>query len=663
MSINIREILTTDSDIIKVDKTNYNFDQIVANGGGPIGLKGQKGEFGSTGNTGSKGQKGEQGVKGEVGPSGQDLNNWSRMDYDATTDTSILKPKKDSDDQEPSSVVLGDDGVNFVDPSAWLNIFNPSGSNFYSNYISLLNSGTSVLNFSSITSNSTDTYKITHGISANDVDFEIDIKNNILVKANEDLALEAGGNININAGNNDTFIGPNNFISSGQLDIRYSDVTTRGNLTVDSTGYVKLPSGTIAQRPTGGLGMLRYSSNRNIGFNGTQGSIEAFVPHPAGSYWKVIDGLVDADGDTFIKPDYNTNTGQENVITISIGSSQTAVDVVGTIGDNVDDGSTTLEKTFTYNRVIHAKDDILVDNDLGSKAPGLRIKKNTTQPGSSQVAAQNNSASAGRENRTLADYFYRKSALQYNTLSFSGNTPFTDSQISIDSSVYRYTGDAIIAQSFVSDVEDLEAKKVGVIFDHTTSKMSYIKVGHMVTVWGRLDYFPFAIDWNNLGFLPTEGVNFEGQAVTGNTITKPSRRAAFTIGRPEDFPYHSDLEDNRVVFPISISVQAQDGPSGQLNSRYYGVIQPGTNVFNIMKVDDSTGFISGKVIEDDSNDHYGKFLNIDDLKAQSASPADVITLEYNFSMPTGVNSYDLGSSSVNDYQEDGTPQANIQGGG
>jgi hypothetical protein len=176
----------------------------------------------------------------------------------------------------------------------------------------------------------------------------------------------------------------------------------------------------------------------------------------------------------------------------------------------------------------------------------------------------------------------------------------------------------------------------------------------MVTVWGRLDYFPFAIDWNNLGFLPTEGVNFDGQAVTGNTITTPNRRAAFTIGRPEDFPYYSDLVDNRVVFPISISVQAQDGNSGELKSRYYGVIQPGTNVFNIMKVDDSTGFISGKRIEDVTDDHYGKFLNIGDLKAQSASPADVITLEYNFSMPTSINSYDLGSSSVYSYQEDGT---------
>ena len=64
MAINIKEILTNDSDVIKVDKTNYNFDQLVANGGGPIGIKGQKGELGGVGTTGAKGENGDEGAKG-----------------------------------------------------------------------------------------------------------------------------------------------------------------------------------------------------------------------------------------------------------------------------------------------------------------------------------------------------------------------------------------------------------------------------------------------------------------------------------------------------------------------------------------------------------------------------------------------------------------------
>ena len=42
------------------------------------------------------------------------------------------------------------------------------------------------------------------------------------------------------------------------------DPLTTGNLTISSNGYIKLPTGTTAQRPTGSNGMLRY--NTDIGF-------------------------------------------------------------------------------------------------------------------------------------------------------------------------------------------------------------------------------------------------------------------------------------------------------------------------------------------------------------------------------------------------------------
>ena len=50
MAINIQEILhPSDSDAIKFEKINYNFDQILANGGGPAGQKGEKGLQGNVG--------------------------------------------------------------------------------------------------------------------------------------------------------------------------------------------------------------------------------------------------------------------------------------------------------------------------------------------------------------------------------------------------------------------------------------------------------------------------------------------------------------------------------------------------------------------------------------------------------------------------------------
>jgi hypothetical protein len=666
MAINIKEILTSDSDPIRVDKTNYNFDQLVANGGGPIGIKGQKGELGDVGNTGAKGEKGDAGAKGETGATGADVNNWGRVDHTSTTDTSILKPKKDDDDTEPASIILGDvgytDGVNdgVVNPNAWLNIIIPDGSAIYSNFASLLNGTTSKVNFSSTTLSGVDTYKITHDIgSSNDVNFEINIKNEVLINGADALNLTSDGVININAGNNDIVIGPISSTSTAKLDVRFNNTFVRGDLTIEGNngGYVKIPVGTTAQRPAGALGMIRYNSNLDVGFGSNLGSPEAFVPHPDGNYWKPLTTLVDSDGDTFISPDYNTNDGTENVLTISVGEDTGGgsyiKDIVGTFGETVSDGSTNLNRTFTYNNVIYAANDILVANDKG-----LRVKQNTSTPGSNQVAAQNSGVVAA--NRTLADYFYRESNLQYGVSSIAGNTQpfkFPNEDITIDPNSYRYTSDAIIALAFKTDLGATHPReKVGIIIDHTTSKMSYVKVGHLITVWGRLDYFPYNLDINSLQ--SSDHINFSGENSSG-TIDQPSRRAAFTIGRPEDFPYTSSLNRNRVVFPISVNLKSHNNTSGN-DVNYFGVIEPGTNVFTIMEVDDKTGFISGTGTEE-TEDHYAKYLNINDLALLAGDVDEVITLEYTFSMPTDVNSYDITADNVSAYVEDDSVLLSPQG--
>lgn len=67
MAINIKEILSTDSNPQKDEKINYNFDQVVANGGGPIGTTGSQGASGSIGATGPQGATGAQGSIGPIG--------------------------------------------------------------------------------------------------------------------------------------------------------------------------------------------------------------------------------------------------------------------------------------------------------------------------------------------------------------------------------------------------------------------------------------------------------------------------------------------------------------------------------------------------------------------------------------------------------------------
>ena len=116
MAINIQEILhPSDSNQIKWEKVNYNFDQILANGGGERGQKGSKGSQGSVGLTGATGATGAQGVKGEPGSTSS---RWETITVD--TDTNgiaeyvILKPKLESDIYHPV-IFLGDqtfDNVN-----------------------------------------------------------------------------------------------------------------------------------------------------------------------------------------------------------------------------------------------------------------------------------------------------------------------------------------------------------------------------------------------------------------------------------------------------------------------------------------------------------------------------------------------------------------------
>tara|TARA_B100000768_G_scaffold116907_1_gene108193 strand:- start:786 stop:4118 length:3333 start_codon:yes stop_codon:yes gene_type:complete len=66
--INLKQILQSDTQQEKLDKVNYNFDQLVANGGGPMGVAGDIGETGLQGVTGDQGPQGILGTQGTQGP-------------------------------------------------------------------------------------------------------------------------------------------------------------------------------------------------------------------------------------------------------------------------------------------------------------------------------------------------------------------------------------------------------------------------------------------------------------------------------------------------------------------------------------------------------------------------------------------------------------------
>ena len=118
MSINIKEIFQSDNLSASQDKINYNFDQILANGGGPQGLKGNKGTTGAIGSIGPKGNKGEIGGTGAKGNTGAD-GYWTLDSY-TTPDQHTLLPKTQptsgsTEGDKPTNLVLGRDDVQYVE--------------------------------------------------------------------------------------------------------------------------------------------------------------------------------------------------------------------------------------------------------------------------------------------------------------------------------------------------------------------------------------------------------------------------------------------------------------------------------------------------------------------------------------------------------------------
>ena len=82
--INLKNISFTDSDNIKLDKVNYNFDQLVSNGGGPKGPTGSHGVTGPQGVNGYQGPFGVRGDQGDQGPNGSaGTQVWIYQDGDA----------------------------------------------------------------------------------------------------------------------------------------------------------------------------------------------------------------------------------------------------------------------------------------------------------------------------------------------------------------------------------------------------------------------------------------------------------------------------------------------------------------------------------------------------------------------------------------------------
>jgi hypothetical protein len=652
MAINIKEILhPSDSDSIKFEKINYNFDQILTNGGGPTGPQGQKGDLGQQGATGTKGQKGEIGDQGAKGETGVSDTPWAAIEHSNGV-SAILKPKKsldiDGDGTATSyshmpAIWLGDstfeEGQTEGENATTARITVALSDGVFDEYIKLWHDGTHKLNVSSI-SDDGDGYtefRLQKELGNGDTSLRLNL-DKITIKSDNDALLLQGSAITIQP--------------IGNTNVKIESLGT-GNLTVDlpsvfldhadfnNTDYIKLPVGADGDRPAVGAdGMIRFNSDSNMfeGFSGTS--------------WKPIGGLTDTDQDTYITAE---ETADEDILKFYVGGTQS--DLVASMGDSATDGVNSLTKVSNFVKPIVLDDNLYVDG----LSKGITFKARTSISGG-QPANYNSAASQ----RTIHDYFYRTSIAMEGTVdTISVSNCFTNhypegasNTTTIDLTTDKLSDDLFyIHTTYTSNSGGtLEVSKapIGVVINTSASRFSYVKVGHQVTAWGKLKFWPFPV---NYAELPTEGgtiYNFQGRVhTTGTTVTKA--KTARVMIFPADtyrWPYRNSTTE-KVIFPIMINMDSTVGatsPNDYVTSsdyEYYGVIFPGVAGFNIVRcapgsmhlwASESTSLTTFQPTGSEA-DPYFKFLTLQDFEAAFITAKEV-TLEYNFTMATGDNSYD-----------------------
>ena len=260
MAINIQEILhPSDSDSIKFEKINYNFDQILANGGGPAGPRGQKGDQGQVGSTGQKGEKGDIGNTGQKGESGATDSPWHKVEVDSNNDgrneITILKPKIGTDLNMPI-IWLGDpsfeEGVTDgdIDTNSRLTI---AKDVVFESYIKLQHNVDKTIVLTSTESGAFTKFNFQNSFGSSNLEFGA-TTDKITFLANSSFFSATGVGVNLKS------IGDTNIkletSGNGILDV---------DINAEFKGYLRLPAGSTGERPVSPqYGMIRYNTDLNI---------------------------------------------------------------------------------------------------------------------------------------------------------------------------------------------------------------------------------------------------------------------------------------------------------------------------------------------------------------------------------------------------------------
>lgn len=509
MPINLKEVFVTDSNQIKVEKINYNFDQIIGTGGqlGPRGPQGVQGNIGPVGPQGAQGDIGPSGAAGTDGADG--LDRWSSIPHAPVTgensdyDTIILKPKIEGVQTQPTAVYLGDPDFN--------NLTQQDGDNVARSVLVVAKTDPFENNIRIIASTEAHDMVIrgdedlTYGGAVFHIQ-KSDVSDNLKIRAEISF-----NDIDINATDSDTDKGIIT-LSSNKTEVISSEhgfntaVGTKSyfndrvhvvdaDLLVQGTGFTRVSRGTTAERDNiSGTDLL----GGNIRYNSTTKHYEAYYENTAdGSKWLDLRKITDADGDTYISlPLSNDNDS----ITIH-SAGQQFMRIGGTqLSLKAQSAANTTVPTIVTDKTVFARENVHfnVDNKGVSFKEGPAAS-NTGEDVSTGGSAVNYDTPIS--DRTLSDFFYRP----FGPFEIEDDTAVTAQDITGGDNFPGLTNagdDCVLTNAFFrvneQDLDDgstdTPAGRLLTLINTGSSKLTYQKVGNMVHVTVNLVWKPF---WDN----------------------------------------------------------------------------------------------------------------------------------------------------------------------
>ena len=643
MAINIKELFDADSDNIKVEKTNYNFDQVLANGGGPIGPKGVQGTTGNVGQKGDEGDKGDKGDGGQKGEQGVSLNIWDSDVDSSGTNFRILRPFNETgtipSQALTSRIILGDDtGASLTpsySPTALLSMLLKTDD--AANHVELKvdNSNAAIYNIRSEYFNGTGTtLKIVGSAAAaqgETVNMTINPGNNITLLGST-LDLNASGVIQISSSGSNVIIeGDNGITIDGQDgDILIDNTAGSGNIDLSSSEDLNLNASAVNITAGGGgtnTDIIITANNGEANIRALNGN-DVRIGHGTGTNNIFLLSSTEIQFDTpifqinattnvdinspvldiDISNATNITTANTNVINVSSASGYNDLQVEATSKLKIEKELITADKSIFFSDSDGDHDgnsDETINPTEVSSGDGIRFKEGAAasggpaNPGSSLpgfYVSPNNGSTDSK--RTLSDYFFEDNLV--NPLTAQRRT--------------NAAAGGLATEPTGNTFNNLSLGSAG-----SNSTVSYVKIGNSISVNGR--------------YFCRTNTNWKDYDINGSFNNN-----YFVLSFDKSFPYLNN-GSSPVYANIAIDTQfgselnVATGPgSAIVYFGFVGIIYPNSNTIHFYK--------NGVRTVSNENPISAIPLSPRDLSRNASTTQDQnLEISFSFTMPTLWNSY------------------------